>query len=89
MAMMKRCRAQLNLAGRWGTEYLWPGLEVNFARELAPGFTVADAVAGREDCFDDVDPPSDGDPASTDNSQTTNPKKRTARGQAESPAVQE
>lgn len=52
--MRKRCLAQLTLSGRWGTEHLWPGLEVNFARELAPGFTVADAVAGREDCFEDV-----------------------------------
>jgi len=54
MPTMKRCLAQLTLSGRWGTEHFWPGLEVNFARELAPGFTVADAVAGREDCFEDA-----------------------------------
>lgn len=54
MTLMKRCLAQLSLSGSWGTEHLWPGLEVNFARELAPGFTVADAIAGREDCFEDV-----------------------------------
>lgn len=57
LSNMKRCLAQLSLAGPWGTEHFWQGLEVNFARELAPGFTVADAVAGREDCFEDVDAP--------------------------------
>lgn len=56
MATWMRCRAQLTLSGSWGSEHLWPGLEVNFARELAPGFTVADAVAGREDCFEPVAP---------------------------------
>jgi hypothetical protein len=56
MAKMKRCLAQLSLSGRWGTEHLWPGLEVNFERELAPGFTVAAAIAGRENCFEDVEP---------------------------------
>lgn len=54
MPTMKRCLAQISLSGSWGTEHLWPGLEVNVDRELAPGFTVADAVAGREECFEDV-----------------------------------
>lgn len=54
MATMKRCRVAMDLHGSWGLERLWPGLEVNLERELAPGFTVADAVAGREDCFEDV-----------------------------------
>jgi|SRR5579872_2793071 len=54
MATMKRCLAQLSLSGSWGTEHLWPDLEVDLDRELAPGFTVADAVRGREDCFEDV-----------------------------------
>jgi hypothetical protein len=54
MATMKRCLAQLSLSGSWGTQYLWPDLEVDLERELAPGFTVADAVRGREDCFEDV-----------------------------------
>ena len=55
MPLMKRCRAQMSLAGPWGTEHLWPGLEVNIDRELMPGFTVAEAVRGREDCFEDLD----------------------------------
>lgn len=54
MPTMKRCLAQLSLTGSWGTEHLWPGLEVNMDRELAPGFTVAHAIEGREDCFEDV-----------------------------------
>ena len=54
MVIMKRCLAQLTLSGPWGTEVFWPGLEVNIARELAPGYTVGDAVAGREACFEDV-----------------------------------
>lgn len=54
MATKKRCLASLSLSGSWGTEYLWPGLEVDLDRELAPGFTVGDAVRGREDCFEDV-----------------------------------
>lgn len=54
-SIMKRCRAQLTVRvpGR-PDEHLWPGLEVNFARELAPGYTLAQAVAGRESCFEDV-----------------------------------
>lgn len=52
MATMRRCRAQLTIECGGKTEHLWAGLEVNFERELAPGFTVADAVAGREDCFE-------------------------------------
>jgi hypothetical protein len=52
---MKRCLAQLSLSGRGFTELLQPGMEVNLDRELAPGFTVADAIAGRENCFEDVD----------------------------------
>jgi len=57
---MKRCLAQLSivLPDRPGNpmvvERLWPGLEVDMERELAPGFTVADAVAGKEDCFEDI-----------------------------------
>jgi hypothetical protein len=54
MATMKRCRAQLSLSGSWGTEHLWDGLEVDVDRELAPGFTVGHAIAGRDDCFEDV-----------------------------------
>lgn len=54
MATMKRCLVPMTLSGRWGSEHLWPGLEVNVERELAPGFTVAAAIAGREDCFEDV-----------------------------------
>jgi uncharacterized protein YbdZ (MbtH family) len=54
MATMKRCRAQLSLSGPWGSEHLWDGLEVDVDRELAPGFTVGHAIAGRDDCFDDV-----------------------------------
>lgn len=55
MATMKRCRAQLSLSGPWGTEHLWDGLEVNVDRELAPGFTIGHAIAGRNECFEDVD----------------------------------
>ncbi len=53
--MKKRCLAQLSLAGSWGTVHLWPGLEVDVDRELEPGFTVADAVVGREDCFEPIE----------------------------------
>lgn len=56
MATKKRCLASLSLSGSWGTEYLWPDLEVDLDRELAPGFTVGDAVRGREDCFADLEP---------------------------------
>lgn len=80
MPNMKRCVAQVSLSGPWGVEHLQPGMEVDFARVLAPAresvaakgtegtdgyrpaiagkpaFTVADAVAGREDWFEDVAP---------------------------------
>jgi hypothetical protein len=62
MATMKRCLVPMTLSGRWGSEHLWPGLEVNVERELAPGFTVADAVVGREECFEDVSITMDGGP---------------------------
>ncbi len=54
MATRTRCRAQLSLAGSWGTVLLWPGLVVDLDRELEPGFTVAEAVRGREDDFEPV-----------------------------------
>jgi len=57
MSKMRRCLAQLSLAGSWGTENLWPGLEVDLNRELAPGVTVGDAVQGREDCFEPIHAP--------------------------------
>ena len=60
---MKRCRAQLSITGAWGAEHLQPGMPVDLGRELAPGFTVADAVAGREDCFDDGPITDEADPA--------------------------
>lgn len=57
MPTMKRCLAQLSIAvaGR-PTEHLWPGLEVNVDRELAPGYTLKQAIAGREDAFEDLAP---------------------------------
>lgn len=54
MATMKRCLAQLSIRAGGQEEHLWPGLEVNFERELAPGYTVAHAIVGRESCFEDV-----------------------------------
>jgi hypothetical protein len=49
-----RCLAELTIqpTGTGLREELWPGLEVDFDRELAPGLTVAQAIAGREDCFE-------------------------------------
>jgi hypothetical protein len=64
MATMKRCLAQLTLTGVWGSEHLFPGLEINFDRELAPGVTVRSVIAGRENCFEDVIAP---DPAPAKN----------------------
>lgn len=59
MANWKRCKVAMTLSVRGvdRAEHLWPGLVVNLARELAPGVTVGDAVAGREDAFDDADDP--------------------------------
>jgi len=53
---MHRCLAQLTITAGDHVEHLWPGLEVNLARELRPGFTLGDAVAGREACFARVEP---------------------------------
>jgi hypothetical protein len=54
---MMRCKADLEIhvTGTGVREVLWPGLEVNFERELVPGHTIADAIAGREDCFEPID----------------------------------
>ena len=55
MPRFKRCRAYLVITlrgGRW--EELLPGTDVDLDRELAPGYTVGDAVAGREECFEEV-----------------------------------
>lgn len=54
MARIRRCRAQLNIRGPWGEENLQPGMQVDLDRELAPGFTIADAVRGRENEFEDI-----------------------------------
>lgn len=75
---MKRCLVPMTLSGSWGQEHVWPGLEVNFDRELKPGFTVADAVAGREDCFEDVDA-----------LKTTDVKARALRTRTAAPAAEE
>lgn len=70
MATMKRCRAQLSITVGDRTEHLWPGLEVNLDRVLIPecpgqhAYTLAHAIAGREDCFEDVDAPAAEKPAS-------------------------
>jgi hypothetical protein len=67
MATMKRCRVPMTVSGRWGSEHFWPGLEVNLERQLASGVTVADAIAGREDCFEDPEPAAaDPDATTTD-----------------------
>lgn len=65
MPTMKRCLGQLSVTVNGRTEHLWPGLEVNVDRELAPGYTLGHAVAGREDLFEDVEPmaSADGGPA--------------------------
>ncbi len=56
---MMRCNAEIaiHVVGTDRREELWPGVEVDADRELAPGFTVADAIRGREDCFVAVEPP--------------------------------
>lgn len=66
MPMWMRCKAvmTLNTRGVDRAEYLWPGLVINLERELAPGFTVGDAIAGRESEFEPVDDPAaEDDPA--------------------------
>lgn len=49
---MMRCLAVLSIAvpGK-ATEHYWPGLEVNFDREIKPGYTVADAVKGKAESY--------------------------------------
>lgn len=54
---MMRCQAHVDIhlsGANPRTESLWPGLEVDFDRELRPGFTVADAIQGREAAFEPV-----------------------------------
>lgn len=59
---MMRCIAGLSvtIVGTDVTEHFWPGLEVNFDRELKPAtehkpaYTLAEAVAGRENCFEEA-----------------------------------
>lgn len=63
MPTMKRCLAAVNVyvrATQTAVE-LQAGMDVDLDRELAPGFTLGDAVAGREDCFEPIgdDPPAD------------------------------
>jgi hypothetical protein len=58
--LKKRCLVQMSivLPDRPGNpmvvEHLQKDMEVDMERELYPGFTVADAVAGREACFEDI-----------------------------------
>jgi hypothetical protein len=49
----------IRLTGTDRVEHLWPGLIVNRERELAKGFTVGQAIAGRDECFEAVDGPGD------------------------------
>ena len=56
--LMARIRAALRRTG-FATDTTpkhisLPGLEVDFDRELRPGFTVADAIQGREAAFEPV-----------------------------------
>lgn len=53
---MMRCKAELRIAvtGSNASLDLWPGVEVDVDRELAPGLTIAAAVMGRDSCFEDV-----------------------------------
>lgn len=60
-----RCRTAMTLHARANdhTEHVWPGLVVSLDRELAPGYTIADAIAGREGCFEAVNDPTEGEDA--------------------------
>jgi hypothetical protein len=53
---MMRCKApiQIHLTGTTTRVEFVPPMDVDLDRELAPGFTVADAIEGREDCFEPV-----------------------------------
>lgn len=55
---MMRCKSELriSLTGSPIALDLWPGVEVDFDRELAPEHTIAQLVHGREDCFEPVSP---------------------------------
>jgi len=57
MATWTRCKADITVSVGDRVEHLWPGLVVNLAREVAPGVTLAAAVAGREDAFEAADDP--------------------------------
>jgi hypothetical protein len=68
MANWKRCRVAMTITARGldRAEHLWPGLVVNLERELTPGFTVGDAVAGRESDFEAAPDPTRPEPALAD-----------------------
>lgn len=55
-----RCLAELTISTRFERLDLWPGVEVDFDRELDVNHTIADAVAGRETCFEPVEVPAVG-----------------------------
>lgn len=60
MARMMRCLAVMEMVRRDGTgEKLQAGMEVDFDRVFDPanGCTVAQAVEGREECFEPVAQP--------------------------------
>lgn len=55
---MMRCKAEIDVRTNDGSVLLslGPGMEVDFDREVKPGFTVANAVAGKEaEWFEPVD----------------------------------
>lgn len=53
------CLASLSIriTGTDRVEHLWPGLVVNLDRELAPGFTIGQALAGRADVIEPATDP--------------------------------
>lgn len=55
-----RCLVALSVrvTGRDQVEHFWPGLVVNLDREIAPGFSVGDALQGRIDCVEACGDPS-------------------------------
>ncbi len=53
---MMRCKAPIaiHVTGTATRVEFAPPMDVDLDRELAPGFTIAQAVEGREDCFEPV-----------------------------------
>jgi hypothetical protein len=53
---MLRCKApvRIHVTATAAIVEFDPPMEIDVDRELSPGFTVADALRGRDDCFEPV-----------------------------------